>query len=130
MIFQTWSREYADSISLYYIQNKFYYDIFEDQNQAQDSLNKVFNKIASELKIPVIPIGSIWQEINRQIPQLDLWIDDHSHPTKLGSIITAYAFYTAYFKELPTTNYLLEKYDKQTIDQIRSIIKEQIFTNL
>ncbi|MGU3373558.1 T9SS type A sorting domain-containing protein [Chryseobacterium sp. M5A1_1a] len=48
------------------------------------------------------PVGRVWRAIRQQNPSLNLYDQDESHPSYLGSMAAAYTFYTIIFKKDPT----------------------------
>lgn len=99
VLFMTWAREYADSLSTKMLPGKFYYDVFPSYNAAQDSLANSYLKIGQEIGAKVAPVGLVWKEIFNRHPDLVLWRKDHNHPTETGSVIAAYALYATIFNE-------------------------------
>ena len=57
--------------------------------------------IASELNVPIAPVGDAWFNALLQYPGLQLWQDDGSHPTEQGTYLAACVFYAVIFKESP-----------------------------
>jgi hypothetical protein len=53
-------------------------------------------RIAQELTVPVVPVGYTWLLVRGQNPQLDLWQEDGSHPTDLGTYLAAGVFYAVF----------------------------------
>ncbi len=56
---------------------------------------KGYEDIAASLGIPVIPVGKIWSKARSLRPDLALYDPDGSHPSPLGTYLTACAFYEA-----------------------------------
>ncbi|AZA79485.1 T9SS C-terminal target domain-containing protein [Chryseobacterium sp. G0186] len=48
------------------------------------------------------PVGKVWRTIRQQNPSLNLYDQDESHPSYIGSMAAAYTFYTIIFKKDPT----------------------------
>lgn len=97
ILFMTWAREYVDSIKTKMLPGKFYYDVFDSYNTAQDSLAASYCRIGKELDVAVAPAGLVWKEIHNKYPDLKLWRNDHNHPMECGSIIAAYSIYATLF---------------------------------
>jgi hypothetical protein len=60
-----------------------------------------YQLIAQELNVSIAPVGDVWFNAITQDPQLELWQDDGSHPTELGTYLTACVFYAVIFQENP-----------------------------
>ena len=99
VLFMTWAREYADSITTKMLPGKFYYDVFDSYNTAQDALAASYNKIGKETRAKVAPAGLVWKEFHNRHPEIPLWRADHNHPLEIGSVIAAYAIYETIFEE-------------------------------
>jgi len=56
--------------------------------------------IADELDSIVAPVGVVWQRAIERNPQLELWMEDGSHPTPLGSNLAANVLYSTIFNEI------------------------------
>jgi len=67
----------------------------------QDQLTAGYMGIATELHIPVAPVGEAWRQAITASPQLDLWQSDGSHPTVEGTYLAACVFYAAIFQQSP-----------------------------
>lgn len=59
----------------------------------QAFLTEAYRTIASQLGVPVAPVGLAWQAAQRLWPELDLFVADGSHPSPLGSYLTACVLY-------------------------------------
>jgi hypothetical protein len=67
----------------------------------QQQLTIGYLTIADELDAPVAPVGSAWEQVRQQDPEINLWQDDGSHPTESGTYLAACVFYAAIFHESP-----------------------------
>ena len=63
----------------------------------QEQLNAAYGGIAKELGLLVAPVGRAWQKD----PSPDLWQADGSHPSEMGSYLTACILYATIFRESP-----------------------------
>lgn len=70
-----------------------------DDMQAQ--INAGYLAIAQELGAPVAPAGVAWSAALRQVPGLELWQADGSHPSMQGTYLAACVFYAVIFRESP-----------------------------
>ncbi len=69
------------------------------QNQAV--LTKAYRDIAHELHLTVAPVGLAWQQTWSTYPATPLYQDDGSHPTSIGSYLTACVFYATIYHKSP-----------------------------
>jgi hypothetical protein len=72
-----------------------------DYEAMQIQLNDGYYGIASELSVPVAPVGSAWRLALTEHPELTLWQEDGSHPGEQGTYLAACVFYEAIFEESP-----------------------------
>lgn len=63
---------------------------FPDQTPK---LASAYNEIGSELGLGVAPVGLAWATVREERPDIDLFIPDGSHPSALGSYLTASVLY-------------------------------------
>jgi len=90
MFFMTWG--YRDGVSQYG---------YNDYETMQKQLIIGYLNISDELGVPVAPVGSAWEQVHQQDPEINLWQDDGSHPTENGTYLAACVFYVAIFRESP-----------------------------
>lgn len=67
----------------------------------QSQITTGYLDIASELRVPVAPVGYAWSIARNQYPQLELWQEDGSHPSQQGTYLAACVFYAVIFRETP-----------------------------
>lgn len=93
-LFETWSRATGNSI---------YTEEWSGKNpkSMQDLISLRYNEIAKASGVKVIPIGTIWQRISNERPEIKLYSEDGSHPTSLGTYLTACIIYKSIFNEDP-----------------------------
>lgn len=72
-----------------------------DYESMQVQVNDGYYEIASELEMPVVPVGSAWRLAVAEHPELTLWQNDGNHPTEQGTYLAACVFYEAIFHESP-----------------------------
>lgn len=69
--------------------------------REQAALNYAYMAIARELKGSVAPVGVVWQEVRREDPRLELYVEDKSHPRGAGSYLAACVLYAAIYGKSP-----------------------------
>lgn len=73
----------------------------KDMPQTQVQLSGAYMTIARELNAEVAPAGMAWQRALKEDPQRVLHVPDNSHPTTLGSYLTACVFYATVYDKTP-----------------------------
>jgi hypothetical protein len=66
---------------------------------TQDAITDAVRRIAAEVKALVVPVGCAWQRAGREMPELQLYVEDGSHPSAAGSFLAACVFHVALFDE-------------------------------
>lgn len=74
----------------------------KDKPEMQDALTATYMKAGSEAKALVAPAGIAWQNAIKADPKLALHAADGSHPTALGTYLTACVFYATLLRRDPT----------------------------
>lgn len=97
LIFQTWSRK--------------------SNPRSQIKLNDTFSKLIDETRAKKAPVADAWLLAIKEYPELTLYDPDGSHPSELGSYLTALIIYCVLF-EKP------ESGDFKTIDSKRMPLSE------
>ena len=94
-LFETWSRALGEPE---------YIEVWSGRNPAamQKLISKEYTDVAISTDATVIPIGRIWQRLRTEIPDIELYSTDGSHPTPCGSYLTACVIYKYLFNEDPT----------------------------
>lgn len=78
----------------------------------------------------VTPVGEVWKYIKENIPSINLYQPDGSHPSLAGSYLAACCFYTSLFRKDPTlitNNYGLDSVTASTIkNTVKGIVYNQM----
>jgi len=83
LLFTTWAHENGDRRN-----------VPGDTFAAMEArLEQGYADLAATLSTPVAPVGPAWAEALRREPGLELWNGDGTHPSRLGSYLTACVFY-------------------------------------
>jgi hypothetical protein len=72
-----------------------------DYKAMQAEVAASYQNIADELNVRVAPVGIAWKKALERDPKLELWMADGSHPSPLGSFLTANVLYAVIFNESP-----------------------------
>jgi hypothetical protein len=73
----------------------------EKSPQTQELLTQTYTQAAREHDARVVPVGIAWQHALKQKPGIALYSKDGSHPSPLGTYLSACVFYTALTGENP-----------------------------
>jgi len=101
--------------SLIYFGNKFcslvkskgakpyFYNTWARKNtpETQGIINKYYNDVSTNCGAVNINVGSCWQEVIKHYPKIELYHQDGSHPSSLGTFLTALAIVKKITGELP-----------------------------
>jgi len=72
-----------------------------DYASMQAAVDDGYLGIASELVVPIAPVGDAWQTVVNEQANPNLWQGDGSHPTTNGTYLAACVFYAAIFQQSP-----------------------------
>jgi hypothetical protein len=73
----------------------------KDYESMQSQISNGYYGIAKDLNVTVAPVGSAWRVVVKEHPDINLWRDDGSHPSKEGTYLAACVFYAVIFNESP-----------------------------
>lgn len=69
--------------------------------EMQDVITETYLRVAQKTDAMVAPVGPAWRKALSASPGLALHVEDRSHPSMLGSYLTACVFYATLFGETP-----------------------------
>lgn len=99
--------------------------------QGMDSLLALrYRQLADSNSAFLCPVGEVWQKVRNQLPQVNLYQSDGSHPEIAGSYLAAAAFYTTFFCKNPEWASFRANIDSLTATQLRRIVKQVVFDTL
>lgn len=73
----------------------------EKAPQYQDTINKVFMEAATENKAVAVPAGKVWARAKELRSTIKLYDSDGSHPSELGTFLSAFVFVASLTNEIP-----------------------------
>ncbi|MFZ1749476.1 MAG: DUF4886 domain-containing protein [Saprospiraceae bacterium] len=73
----------------------------ENNPQSQDQITLEYTKLAKEMNAILVPVGLAWQKARNLQPDIDLFDADGSHPSALGSYLSACVFYGVFSGKSP-----------------------------
>jgi hypothetical protein len=74
---------------------------FDNFTAMQKQLQLGYEMVAESLNVKVAPVGMAWQYGLGENPDLQLWDSDGSHPSLVGSYLTACVFYSVIVRDSP-----------------------------
>ncbi len=108
-----WPIEHADSV-LYYgnlfcdaIKKKgeriYIYNTWARKKtpETQEQINTTYSKLAQQCQAVLVPVGNSWQLMKKKNHEVELFHTDGSHPSYLGSFLTALCFIKKITGKLP-----------------------------
>ena len=72
-----------------------------DFTSMQAALETGYVKSGNELNLTIAPVGVAWWLGLQSAPQLDLWVEDGSHPNREGTYLAACVLYAVIFGQSP-----------------------------
>ena len=70
-----------------------------------DRIHQGYLYLSQLFDIPLVPVGKVWETVKENNPEINLYQEDLQHPSKYGSYLAACSFYTAIFKQNPSTGF-------------------------
>lgn len=90
LLFMPWPRETGDP--LYRLNGG---DRFKGPDDMLHEIRRYYSDVARELRVRVVPVGEAWFATLTEAPKTNLYMDDHTHPTQVGTFLSACVFYRA-----------------------------------
>ena len=88
ILFQTWARRPNHDL---YASREF--KSFPNYEQMHSRISYNSEALAKKYNMLLAPVGNHWNKIHQEDPNLKIYNSDGSHPSKLGSFMTAWVFY-------------------------------------
>lgn len=70
-----------------------------DPDSMLYAVDKGYQNLKLKYQIPIIPIGKIWRAYALKFPSSNLYTQDDSHPSFIGSYLVACSMYQSIFKK-------------------------------
>jgi len=121
LFYMTWGRENGD------IFNCGNYPWVCTYEGMDDAIRATYIYMAETYTTEVSPVGAVWRYLRTHHPEIDLYLDDASHPSLTGSYAAACAFYTMIYKKDPTLMTWNSTLDEATANTIKSAAKLVVF---
>jgi hypothetical protein len=72
-----------------------------DYASMQTAVDDGYLGIASQLDVPIAPVGDAWKAVVAEQSSPNLWQADGTHPTTTGTYLAACVFYASIFRQSP-----------------------------
>jgi hypothetical protein len=69
--------------------------------QYQEAINRIYSEAAVKNNAVIVPVGKAWALARQWRPTIGLYDADGSHPSQLGTFLTACVFVAAILNEIP-----------------------------
>ena len=124
LFYMTWGRENGDVNNCATIPWVCTYEGMDDAIKATYIL------MAEQNNAQVSPVGAVWRYIRANLPNVDLYSGDGSHPSLAGSYAAACTFYTMIYKKDPTLITWNSSLPTTTANAIKMAAKTVVFDDL
>jgi PKD repeat protein len=124
MFYMTWGRENGDAqncaswppVCTYEGMDSIIYSNYQKMGVANDA--------------EVSPVGAVWRWIRENAPSIQLYSGDGSHPSTVGTVATAFTFYSSIYRKSPDSSSYTGGLPQTTIDTIKMAVKEVLLTDM
>jgi hypothetical protein len=72
-----------------------------DTPQTIGAIASTYAKLAQRIGATLVPVGPAWMAMREESPATELYIDDGSHPSPVGTYIAANVFYGVLYDKSP-----------------------------
>lgn len=124
MFYMTWGYKNGDATNCPYIP---YICTYEGMD---DMIYQRYMQMAIDNDGVVSPVGRVWRALRTTYPDYELYQSDNSHPSSLGSMAAAYAFYTVIFQKDPTLITYNGDLNPTQANNIKQIVKTVVYDEL
>lgn len=124
MFYMTWGHKNGDE------RNAPYFDSLATYEGMDDLLYERYLYMARTYDASVCPVGRVWRRIREEIPDIELFQSDGSHPTYAGSYAAACAFYVMIFHSDPSLITYDYELDAASAAAIRRVAEEVVYDHL
>lgn len=122
--YQTWGRENGDAQNCPTIPQVCTYLGMDERLQQR------YTQMADDNDAMLSPVGRVRREIRQLHPEIELYVDDESHPTLVGSYVSAVTFNTVIYRKDPTLIKFNSTLDETIANQVKAVVKSIVYDNL
>jgi hypothetical protein len=124
LFFMTWGRQNGDT------DNCPWYPVVCTYTGMQSRLRQSYLEMGQLFNTQVSPVGIAWQHTRTQLPAIELYSPDGSHPSIYGSYLAACTFYGAIFQNSPVGGYIPAMIPSDTALLLQQIAYHTVFDSL
>ena len=126
VFFMTWGRENGD------VSNCSNWPPVCTYEGMDDLLQERYLTMGNDNGALVCPVGAVWRYLREGEYDLDLYAEDGSHPSLVGSYVAGLSFYTTLFQKDPSEISLNSNWDilESEIEIIKEAVKIVVYDNL
>ncbi|CAI8700372.1 T9SS type A sorting domain-containing protein [Chryseobacterium sp. IT-36CA2] len=121
IFYMTWGRKNGDAANCPNIPATCTYQSMDHQIYSR------YMEMAAANEGIVSPVGKVWRTIREQNPAIELYDQDESHPSYIGSMAAAYTFYTILFKKDPSLIPFNGNLSPAQAQLIKEIVKTEVY---
>lgn len=122
--YMTWGRKYGDA------QNCPMWPPVCTYEGMDDLIHQTYISMAEANNGIVSPVGAVWRYLINNYPDLDLYSNDESHPSLIGSMASAYTFFSVFFKKSPYESNFTNSLPIDIISAIKEAVEKVVFKDL
>ncbi|HET8839386.1 MAG TPA: PKD domain-containing protein [Flavobacteriaceae bacterium] len=93
-------------------------------------LNLRYRMMAENNDAILSPVGAVWKHIRQNLPEIELYQADNSHPSVAGTYAAACSFYTVLFRKDPTLITFNSTLSDTEAENIRTAAKLVVYDSL
>lgn len=95
-----------------------------------DRLQERYQQMADDNNAMLSPVAQVRRQIREQYPEIELYTADESHPSLVGSYVSALTFYTVIFRKDPTLVTYNATLNATVANQVKEIVKTVVYDDL
>jgi F5/8 type C domain/PKD domain/Secretion system C-terminal sorting domain len=95
-----------------------------------DRLQERYQQMADDNDAILSPVAQVRRQIRELHPEIELYDADQSHPTLVGSYVSALTFYTVILRKDPTLVTFNSTLNATVANQVKAIVKTVVFDDL
>lgn len=122
IFYMTWGHKYGTT---HKIEN---YPLAYTYEGMQERIKTTYLEMTYQNNAECAPVGMAWQRVRQERPDYQLYTQDCSHPSKLGTYLAANVIYTVLFGERYQTNFTSD-FDNEKAEYIQRIAQETVLQN-
>ena len=124
MYYMTWGRKNGDASNCQFFPPLCTY-------AGMDSLLRLrYQMMADDNSSEISPVGPVWNYIRTNIPSIELYSADESHPNATGTYAGALSFYSAIFRKSPLNVTYNSTVSIANAALIKEAVEEVVFQNM